>query len=136
MLLAHLSDAHLATGALVISAPSTRLQVHLDLGPLQRLAFVDEPPGILLHHLRGPTAVTHPVPGGALGAAAGTTRQAPPGQSRVLKWRAARGMAWTQLLTWSKPGRVPTVTSAPRRRSRSTDTSTSPKDTSSSSGLW
>jgi len=50
------------TGALVASAPSTHLQVHLDLGPRQRLALVDEPPGILLHHLQGATAVTHLVP--------------------------------------------------------------------------
>ena len=58
----HRPSAAMFAGALVTSAPSTHLQVHLDLGPLQRLAFVDEPPGILLHHLQGATAVTHLVP--------------------------------------------------------------------------
>ena len=58
----HRPSAAMFAGALVTSAPSTHLQVHLDLGPLQRLAFVDEPPGILLHHLQGATAFTHLVP--------------------------------------------------------------------------
>jgi hypothetical protein len=57
-------------------------------------------------------------------------------QSSVLKYFAARGMAWIQLLTWSRPGNVLTLTSAPRFRSLSTDTSASSKGTSSSSGLW
>ena len=35
----------------------------------------------------------------------------------------ARGIAWTQLLTWSKPASVWTETSAPRFRNRSTETS-------------
>jgi Icc protein len=58
----HRPSAAMFAGALVTSAPSTHLQVHLDLGPLQRLALVDEPPGILLHHLQGASAVTHLVP--------------------------------------------------------------------------
>ena len=37
----------------------------------------------------------------------------------------ARGIAWIQLLTWSKPGSSRTVTSPPARRSRSTDRSAS-----------
>ena len=37
----------------------------------------------------------------------------------------ARGIAWIQLLTWSKPGSGRTVTSAPLLRRRSTDTSAS-----------
>ena len=58
----HRPSAAMLDGALVTSAPSTHLQVHLDLGPLHRLAFADEPPGFLLHHLQGATAVTHLVP--------------------------------------------------------------------------
>jgi 3',5'-cyclic-AMP phosphodiesterase len=58
----HRPSAAMFAGALVTSAPSTHLQVHLDLGPLHCLAFADEPPGFLLHHLQGATAVTHLVP--------------------------------------------------------------------------
>jgi len=58
----HRPSATMFAGALVVSAPSTYRQVQLDLDPAQPLAFVDEPPGLLLHHLRGTTAVTHLVP--------------------------------------------------------------------------
>ena len=58
----HRPSAAMFAGALVTSAPSTHLQVDLDLGPLPRLAFVDEPAGLLLHRLQGATALTHLVP--------------------------------------------------------------------------
>lgn len=58
----HRSSAATFAACLVTSAPSTDRQVLLELGPLQPLAFVDEPAGMLLHRLDGATAVTHLVP--------------------------------------------------------------------------
>jgi 3',5'-cyclic-AMP phosphodiesterase len=58
----HRSTAATFAGTVVTSAPSTDRQVFLDLGPLERLAFVDEPPGLLLHRLQGGAAMTHLVP--------------------------------------------------------------------------
>jgi 3',5'-cyclic AMP phosphodiesterase CpdA len=58
----HRPSATMFAGCLVTSAPSTDRQVLLDLGPQERLAFVDEPAGMLLHRLHGATAVTHLVP--------------------------------------------------------------------------
>ena len=58
----HRSSAAMFAGSLVTSAPSTYRQVNLDLDPSRPLAFVDEPPGLLLHHLQGETAVTHLLP--------------------------------------------------------------------------
>jgi 3',5'-cyclic-AMP phosphodiesterase len=58
----HRSTAATFAGTVVTSAPSTDRQVFLDLGPLERLAFVDEPPGMLLHRLHGGAAMTHLVP--------------------------------------------------------------------------
>jgi len=58
----HRPSAAMLAGSLVTSAPSTYRQVHLDLDPSRPLAFVDEPPGLLLHHLEGPDAVTHLLP--------------------------------------------------------------------------
>jgi 3',5'-cyclic-AMP phosphodiesterase len=68
----HRSSAAMFAGALVTSAPSTWRQVLLDLDPSRPLAFVDEPPGMLLHHLQGPTAVTHLLPIGHAGPPLGT----------------------------------------------------------------
>ncbi len=58
----HRASAAMLAGSLVTSAPSTYRQVLLDLGPGRPLAFVDEPPGLLLHRLQGAAAVTHLVP--------------------------------------------------------------------------
>jgi Icc protein len=60
----HRPSAALFAGALVTSAPSTYRQVLLDLDPDPDppLAFVDEPPGMLLHRLEGPAPVTHLLP--------------------------------------------------------------------------
>ncbi len=58
----HRPSAAMFAGSLVTSAPSTYRQVHLDLDPARPLAFVDEPPGLLLHRLEGPDAVTHLLP--------------------------------------------------------------------------
>jgi Icc protein len=58
----HRPSAAMFAGSLVTSAPSTYRQVHLDLDPSRPLAFVDEPPGLLLHRLEGPDAVTHLLP--------------------------------------------------------------------------
>jgi Icc protein len=58
----HRSSAAMFAGCLVTSAPSTDRQVFLDLGPQHRLAFVDEPAGMLLHRVHGATAITHLVP--------------------------------------------------------------------------
>lgn len=50
-------------GVLVTAAPSTYRQVDLDLDPHRAGAFVDEPPGILLHILGGDKeGVTHLIP--------------------------------------------------------------------------
>ena len=49
-------------GSLLTSAPSTFRQVFLDLRRRPHGAYVDEPPGFLLHDLDGDTAVTHLVP--------------------------------------------------------------------------
>jgi Calcineurin-like phosphoesterase len=68
----HRPSAAMFAGALVTSAPSTYRQVLLDLDPARPLAFVDEPPGLLLHHLRGPAAVTHLLPIGHAGPPLGT----------------------------------------------------------------
>jgi 3',5'-cyclic AMP phosphodiesterase CpdA len=60
----HRPSAAMFAGSLVTSAPSTYRQVLLDLDPSRPLAFVDEPPGMLLHRLQGPAAVTHLLPVG------------------------------------------------------------------------
>ena len=46
-------------------------------------------------------------------------------QSSERNQATARGIAWIQLFTWSKPGSCLTVTSAPRLRSLATDASAS-----------
>jgi 3',5'-cyclic-AMP phosphodiesterase len=58
----HRPTAAMFAGSLVTSAPSTNRQVLLDLRPGRPLAFVDEPPGLLLHRLEGGAAMTHLVP--------------------------------------------------------------------------
>src|SRR5699024_7128194 len=49
-------------GTVVNSAPSTYRQVHLNLRPEEPGAFVEEPPGLLLHQLSAGQTVTHYVP--------------------------------------------------------------------------
>ena len=48
--------------AVVMSAPSTDRQVHLDLDPDGPGAFIQEPPGIMLHRLNGNDDVSHLIP--------------------------------------------------------------------------
>ena len=52
----------LLAGAVVMSAPSTDRQVHLDLDPDGPGAFIQEPPGIMLHRLNGTDDVSHLIP--------------------------------------------------------------------------
>lgn len=68
----HRPSAAMFAGSLVTSAPSTYRQVLLDLDPSRPLAFVDEPPGMLLHRLQGQAAVTHLLPVGHTGPPLGT----------------------------------------------------------------
>jgi len=49
-------------GSLVASAPSTYRQVSLELGPVERGTYVEEPPAFLLHQFRTDTVVTHLLP--------------------------------------------------------------------------
>jgi len=52
----------LLAGAVVMSAPSTDRQVHLDLDPEGPFAFIQEPPGIMLHRLGECDDVSHLIP--------------------------------------------------------------------------
>lgn len=60
LLVGHLHRATTTTfaGTVVTSAPSTYRQVHLDLLPEALGAFVEEPPGLLLHQLRPTQEIT------------------------------------------------------------------------------
>ncbi len=61
LLVGHLHRATTTTfaGTVVTSAPSTYRQVHLNLMPEALGAFVEEPPGLLLHQLGASQTVTH-----------------------------------------------------------------------------
>lgn len=81
VLCGHLHRAITATlaGAVVMSAPSTYRQVHLDLDGEPTVAFVDEPPALLLHRISGDRVVTHHVPIGESGPPLGRVEIAPRG---------------------------------------------------------
>lgn len=76
LLVGHLHRATTTTfaGTVVTSAPSTYRQVQLNLMPGGVAAFVEEPPGLLLHQLGPSQAVTHFVHVRASGPSVGPVR--------------------------------------------------------------